>query len=91
MSKTKAMKRRVRENRPLKAIGRIRFEFATDPESNKDIVTNAQWNADATSFSIAEWIEMGSCRRDPNSAEKNQVTPWHIGPDVRSMLPMRWP
>lgn len=89
MSKTKAMKTRVREDRPSKAVGRIRFEFAHDPESNKDVLTKAHWNADANSFSIAEWIEMGSCRRDPNSAEKNQLTPWQIGPDVRRMLPTK--
>jgi len=89
LSKTRAKKITVREDRPSKAVGRIRFEFAKDPESNKDVVSKAQWNADAKSFSIAEWIEMGSCRRDPDCPEKNQITPWQIGPDVRRMLPTR--
>jgi len=89
LSKTKAAKRRVREDRPSKAVGRIRFEFARDPESGKDIVTKAQWTDDAKSFTIAQWIEMGSCRRDPNNAEKNRITPVQPSSDVRKMLPTK--
>jgi len=89
LSKTKAYKKRVREERPSKAIGRIRFDFEKDAESGNDIVTKAQWNADADTFTIAEWIQMGSCRRDPHAGMLAELTPWQLGPDVLSMLPTR--
>jgi len=89
LSKTKAFKRRVREERPSKAIGRIRFDFEKDAESRNNIVTKAQWNADAETFTIAEWIQMGSCRRDPHGSVMAGLTPWQLGPDVLSMLPTR--
>jgi len=89
LSKTKAYKKRVREDRPSKAVGRIRFDFERDPHTGEDILASAKWNADEDSFSIAKWIEMGSCRRDPNCAVQAELTPWQLGPDVLAMLPTK--
>merc|ERR1712151_959781 len=84
LSKTKAFKRRVKEDRPSIAIGIIRFEFEKDPETGNDIMSSAKWVADQESHTIAEWIAMGSCRRDQNSAIPVELTPWQLGPDVLS-------
>mmetsp|Transcript_85870 Transcript_85870/g.243516 ORF Transcript_85870/g.243516 Transcript_85870/m.243516 type:complete len:1128 (-) Transcript_85870:541-3924(-) len=89
LSKTKAFKKRVREDRPSKAVGRIRFEFDKDPETGNDVISSAQWDADADTYSIAQWILMGSCRRDPNAAIQFALTSWQIGPDVLAMLPTK--
>lgn len=89
LSKTKAFKKRVKEDRPSIAIGKIRFEFDKDPETGNDIMSSANWVADQESYPIAEWIAMGSCRRDQNSAVQVELTPWQLGPDVLSMLPTK--
>jgi len=87
LSKTKAFKKRVRENRPSKAIGVIRFEFDKDQETGNDILTSAQWIADADTYPIAHWIGLGSCRRDPNSVV--DLTQWQLNQDVLAMLPRK--
>jgi len=87
LSKNKAFKRRVREDRPSRAVGIIRFEFEKDGETGEDVITSARWTHDAESHSIAEWIQLGTCRRDPNSCP--ELTPWQLGPDVLEMLPVK--
>lgn len=84
LSQTKAFKKRVREDRPSKAVGKIRFEFEQDEDGNEQI-SSAKWVADEKSFTVAEWIGMGTCRRDPNALP--ELTPWQLGPDVLEMLP----
>jgi len=86
MSKSKAFKKRVREDRPSKALGKISFEFDKDVDGN-DALTSAKWVADVDSFSIAEWIGMGTCRRDVHSCV--DLTSWQLGPDVLEMLPFK--
>eukprot|EP00413_Alexandrium_margalefii_P020405 CAMPEP_0204526754 /NCGR_PEP_ID=MMETSP0661-20131031/8609_1 /ASSEMBLY_ACC=CAM_ASM_000606 /TAXON_ID=109239 /ORGANISM="Alexandrium margalefi, Strain AMGDE01CS-322" /LENGTH=364 /DNA_ID=CAMNT_0051532613 /DNA_START=6 /DNA_END=1100 /DNA_ORIENTATION=- len=86
LSKNKAPKMRVTEGRPSKAVGRIRFEFEKDPVTGADTLKSSQWDADLDSYPIAQWIEMGSCRREPSKAE---LTPWQLGPDVLDMLPVK--
>lgn len=87
MSKNSAFKKRVREGRPSKAIGRIRFEFEKDPSSpGSGILKSAQWDADAQSFGIEEWIKMGSCRREVN---KTELTPWQLTQEVLEILPTK--
>mmetsp|Transcript_97764 Transcript_97764/g.187421 ORF Transcript_97764/g.187421 Transcript_97764/m.187421 type:complete len:1145 (-) Transcript_97764:47-3481(-) len=87
LSKNKAFKKRVKEDRPSKAIGAIRFEFDKDPVTGNDVCTSAKWTADSDSFTIAEWIGKGTCRRDPNSMV--ELTPWQLGPDVLELLPTK--
>merc|ERR1712194_430044 len=65
----------------------IRFEFDKDPETGNDIMTKAIWVADQESKSVADWIGLGTCRRDPNNLP--EVTPWQLGPDVLEMLPVK--
>jgi len=89
LSKTKAFKKRVKEDRPSVAVGIIRFDFDKDPETGNDIMSSANWVADKESHTIAEWIRLGSCRRDQNSAIQVELTPWQLGPDVLSMLPTK--
>eukprot|EP00408_Alexandrium_pacificum_P066979 CAMPEP_0171169204 /NCGR_PEP_ID=MMETSP0790-20130122/8095_1 /TAXON_ID=2925 /ORGANISM="Alexandrium catenella, Strain OF101" /LENGTH=1128 /DNA_ID=CAMNT_0011634047 /DNA_START=66 /DNA_END=3452 /DNA_ORIENTATION=+ len=88
LSKTSARKVTVREERPSKAIGRIRFEFERDPRSRIPIggLKSAQWDMDSASCGIAEWIEMGSCRREASRAE---LTPWQLSHEVLEMLPTK--
>lgn len=86
LSKTKAPKVRVREDRPSKAVGRITFEFATEPSTGQDYLDKALWTMDSKSQAIEKWIEMGSCRREPSRAE---LTPWQLGQDVLQMLPTK--
>eukprot|EP00971_Amphidinium_carterae_P149275 2959652-Amphidinium_carterae.1 len=78
LSKNKARKKRVREGRPSLAIGRIEFEFKQNDEGGDDC--EAKWIADQKSYSISEWIGMGTCRRDPHNPP--DLTPWQLGPDV---------
>ena len=90
LSKTKAPKKRVREDRPSVAVGCIRYDFDKDPETGSDVIVSAKWVADRESYTIAEWIAKGSCRRDPNYChEKADLTPWQLGPDVLSYLPTK--
>jgi len=51
------------------------------------VLTQAKWVADTDSYSIADWIGMGTCRRDPNACM--ELTPWQLGPDVLELLPFR--
>ena len=85
MSKSKAFKKRVREDRPSRALGKIVFQFAKDEVTGQDVLAEAKWVADVKSHSIADWIGMGTCRRDPQNFP--ELTPWQIGPDVMRMLP----
>lgn len=87
MSKNKAFKKRVKENRPSKALGVIRFEFDKDPQTGNDIMTSAKWISDIESKTISDWISAGTCRRDPNNIP--ELTPWQLGPDVLRMLPVK--
>jgi len=87
MSKSKAPKKRMREDRPSKAIGRIIFEFDKDAETGNDALISAKWDADEASYPIAEWIGMGTCRRDLSACL--ELTPWQLGPDVLEMLPFK--
>merc|ERR1712194_621261 len=88
LSKTKAFKKRVREGRPSKAIGTILFKFDTDPTTGESRMVSSQWVADEQSHTIADWIGMGTCRRDPDDP-KAELTPWQLGPDVLQMLPTK--
>lgn len=72
------------EKRPNRAIGRIRFDFETDPSTGAARVGSAQWVEDADSHSIVEWIAMGSCRRTPGEVE---LTPWRPLAEVVALLP----
>jgi len=87
LSKNKAYKKRVREDRPSVAVGQLRFEFEKDPDTGDDVITSAQWVADKDTYSIWEWIHMGTCRRDPN--DPPPLTAWQLGPDVLAMLPTK--
>ena len=78
LSRNKAPKRRVQEGRPVVAVGKIRSEF------DSDVPTEAKWVADVQDHSIAQWIAMGTCRRDPHS--RPELTAWQLGPDVQQML-----
>jgi len=88
LSKTKAFKRRVKEGRPSVAIGKIRYEFDKDPATGESRLISCRWVADSTSYSIADWIAMGTCRRDPGSTNY-ELTPWQLGPEVLEMLPTK--
>jgi len=87
MSKTSAYKKRVKEDRPSKAIGTISFKFDKDPQTGQSRLVSAEWVADTMTHSIAEWISMGTCRRDPNAV--CELTPWQLGQDVLNMLPTK--
>eukprot|EP00811_Abedinium_folium_P001856 NODE_116_length_3618_cov_4.641936.p1 GENE.NODE_116_length_3618_cov_4.641936~~NODE_116_length_3618_cov_4.641936.p1 ORF type:complete len:1108 (-),score=300.21 NODE_116_length_3618_cov_4.641936:295-3426(-) len=86
LSKNKAFKKRVREDRPSVAVGMVRFEFEKDRENN-DVMSSASWVADFHSHSISEWIHMGTCRRDPMNPP--ELTQWQLGPEVLGMLPTK--
>lgn len=87
LSKTKAFKKRVKENRPSKAVGSIRFDFDKDPETGNNIMTSAKWVSDSKSHPISKFIALGTCRRDPNNPP--DLTPWQLGPDVLDLLPTK--
>eukprot|EP00403_Amphidinium_massartii_P046236 CAMPEP_0178464116 /NCGR_PEP_ID=MMETSP0689_2-20121128/50678_1 /TAXON_ID=160604 /ORGANISM="Amphidinium massartii, Strain CS-259" /LENGTH=1109 /DNA_ID=CAMNT_0020091011 /DNA_START=121 /DNA_END=3451 /DNA_ORIENTATION=+ len=85
LSKSKAPKRRVRENRPSKAVGIIEFVFKRNVDGGGGEDCEGTWVADKDSHTIAEWIAMGTCRRDPHNPP--ELTPWQLGPDVLKILP----
>jgi len=89
LSKTKAPKKRVREDRPSVAIGMIRFEFDKDPETGNDFLSSAAWVHDRDDKRTDEWIGMGTCRRDMKNSHSCELTPWQLGPDVLAMLPTK--
>ncbi|CAJ1453177.1 unnamed protein product, partial [Effrenium voratum] len=88
LSKNSAFKVRITEGRPSRAVGRLDFTFRKD-EDGQDVLEDARWVADERSYTRAEWIKMGSCRRDQNSQEATEITPWQLGPDVMKMLPKK--
>jgi hypothetical protein len=84
LSKTKAFKKRVKEERPSKAVGKIRFEF-----DGVGQLSSARWVKDDKDFTIAQWIRMGSCRIDPNRPDPISLTEWHLTHEVLTMLPTK--
>lgn len=89
LSKTKAFKKRVKEERPSKAVGKIRFEFDKDQKTGMDIISSAAWTKDDKDYTIAQWIEMGSCRLDPHRPDPVALTDWQLTQDVLTMLPTK--
>ncbi len=87
ISKTKARKTRLVENRPSKAVGTIEFTFQKDPETDQPTLAAAEWTADAESHPINDWIQKGSCRLDANSFP--DLTPWYMSQEVIQMLPKK--
>ena len=87
MSKTKAKKVRVKENRVCKAVGVIRFKFDKDPYTGDTTLMEARWIKDKDSMPVWEWILKGSCRRDPNNLP--ELTPWQVGPEALKFLPLK--
>ncbi len=87
ISKTKARKSRVTENRPSKPVGTIEFTFKKDLETGQPTLASADWTADAASHPIDDWIKKGSCRLDANSFP--DLTPWYMGQEVIQMLPKK--
>lgn len=86
MSKNKAQKKRVREDRPSVAVGRLRFEFGKD-EAGADCITRAFWDRHRGSMSTNDWIKYGTCRRDPNNLP--DLTEWRLAKEVIEMLPTK--
>mmetsp|Transcript_129037 Transcript_129037/g.413425 ORF Transcript_129037/g.413425 Transcript_129037/m.413425 type:complete len:1143 (-) Transcript_129037:43-3471(-) len=89
LSKTQAFKKRVKEDRPSIAVGKIHFTFDRDPTTGASRLDSAKWVADEQSYSVAEWIGAGTCRRDPNNAVLAELTAWQLGPEVLAMLPTK--
>jgi len=89
LSKTKAFKKRVKEERPSKAVGKIRFEFDKDQKTGMDIISSAAWTKDDKDYTIAQWILMGSCRLDPHRPDPVALTDWQLTQDVLTMLPTK--
>jgi hypothetical protein len=89
LSTTKAFQKRVKEERPSRAVGKIRFEFDKNPQTGQDVISSARWVADSQDYTIAQWIEMGSCRIDPNSFDEIKLTEWQLAQEVLSMLPTK--
>ena len=87
LSKTKAKKVRVKENRVSKAVGVIRFKFDKDPYTGENELVDAKWIMDKDSMPVSEWILRGTCRRDPNNLP--ELTPWQVGPNALKFLPLR--
>eukprot|EP00933_Yihiella_yeosuensis_P017521 TRINITY_DN14607_c0_g1_i1.p1 TRINITY_DN14607_c0_g1~~TRINITY_DN14607_c0_g1_i1.p1 ORF type:complete len:569 (-),score=96.13 TRINITY_DN14607_c0_g1_i1:112-1779(-) len=87
LSKNKAFKTRVIENRPSVAVGKILFKFEKDPATNKEILVSSQWTHDEKSMEKWEWIHQGSCRREHTAANPQELTAWQLGPDVLKQLP----
>merc|ERR1719313_2203727 len=87
LSKNRAKKHRVREDRQSRAIGKIVFTFEKDAETGADVLAEAKWVEDEHSQSIAEWIRRGTCRRDPSTCP--ELTPWELGPKVMPFLPFK--
>lgn len=87
LSKTKAFKKRIEENRPSKAIGVIRFTFNRDEHGNSSLA-EAKWVKSTRDMEIWEWIRIGSCRRDIHDPNV-KLTQWSLGPDVLRLLPKR--
>jgi len=88
LSKNAAFKTRVFENRPSKAVGRLIFKWVKDEQGN-DKMSSAEWVDDEMSYTKAEWIIKGSCRRDQSSSEATELTAWQLGPDVTQYLPKK--
>ena len=87
LSKTKAKKVRVKENRVSKAVGVIRFKFDKDAYTGESELVDAKWIMDNESMPVSEWIRRGTCRRDPNNLP--ELTPWQVGPNALKFLPLR--
>ncbi|CAE7421501.1 unnamed protein product, partial [Symbiodinium necroappetens] len=75
MAKGKAAKKRVKENRYSKAVGELLFTFEADVATGgqEDKIVSARWQ-NTDSRSIAQWIQMGSCRLDMSDPERTQPT-----------------
>lgn len=79
VSKSQAFKSLVREGRPTKAVGRIRFTFGA--WQGGEVLQEAFWDMDAASQPIEKWIEMGSCRREASRVELTPMPGWlHFKP-----------
>eukprot|EP00439_Symbiodinium_sp_Y106_P017046 s1400_g2.t1 len=75
MAKGKAPKRRVQEGRYSKAVGELVFTFEADVATGcqDDKIVSAKWQ-NTDNRSIAQWIQMGSCRLDMSDPERTQPT-----------------
>lgn len=86
LSKNKAVKKRVREDRPSVAVGMLRFEFAQS-DSGEHMCTAARWEKHRGQMAAREWVKCGTCRRDPNNLPP--LTEWRLEKEVLEMLPTK--
>jgi len=76
LAKNKAKRKLQKEGRYSKAIGELLFKFEPDAsQANQEYkLVEAKWIGGSKKYSIADWIQKGSCRLDMSDSDKARLT-----------------